>query len=154
MSNGGAASQRKKSRFTMKCMEVLSKADRRKEDWVETEIGHCANQYVKHNFFSYLQIFTDDSKDRNDHVRTGVYIQQFQIHLGNRITHKLCVYSAEMMAVIVGRQWVEEVRPDRVLLYNDPAADLLSLQTMKSMREELKREIYQYLFRPHRLGSF
>lgn len=45
----------------------------------------------------------------------GVYIPQFQIYLGNKITDKLLVDAAEMMAVIVGLQWVEEVRPDGVL---------------------------------------
>lgn len=60
------------------------------------------------HFHNYLQIFTDGSKDQTDHVGTGVNVPQFQIHLANRITDKLSVYAAEMMAVIIGLQWVEE----------------------------------------------
>ena len=57
-----------------------------------------------------------------------------------------------MMAVIFGLQWVEEVRPDRVVLCSDSAAVLSSLQTMKSNREDLILEIFQCLFRMQRLG--
>lgn len=34
------------------------------KDWVESEIGYCANQYLKNIFYNYLQIFTDGSKDK------------------------------------------------------------------------------------------
>ena len=77
---------------------------------MESKIGHCANQYVNNNFYNYLHIFTDGSKDQNDHVGAGVYIPKFKMYIGKRIPDKLSVYTAEMMAVIFGLQWVEETR--------------------------------------------
>ena len=52
----------------------------------------------------------------------------------------------------IGLQWVEEVRPDRVVLCSDSAAVFSCLQMMKSNREHLMFEIFQCLFRMQRLG--
>lgn len=41
-------------------------------------------------------------------------MSQFQIYLENGITDKVSIHLDDMMAVIVGLQWVEEVGPDRV----------------------------------------
>ncbi len=57
------------------------------------------------------------------------------INIGKRIPDQLSVYRAEIMAVIIGLQWVEEVRSDRVVCHVDLVAVLLSIQTMKSNRE-------------------
>ena len=59
-----------------------------KKNWVESKIGHCANQYVNNHFYNCLQIFTDGSKYQNDHVGAGVYIPQFKINIGKRIPDK------------------------------------------------------------------
>ncbi len=55
------------------------------------------------------------------------------------------------MAIIVGLQWVEEVKPDRVVCCVDSVAALYSIQNMKSNREDLMLEIHQNLFRLRRL---
>ena len=56
------------------------------------------------------------------------------------------------MAIITGLQWAEEVRPDRVVLCTDSLAVLESLQTEKSVREDLIIEINQYLLGLQRGG--
>ncbi len=55
------------------------------------------------------------------------------------------------MPIIVGLQWVEEVKPDRVVCCVDSVAALYSIQNMKSKREDLMLEIYQNVFRLRRL---
>ena len=83
-----------------------------KNDWLESELGHRSNQHIKNHFYNHLLIDIYWLLKRSDHVGKGMEIPQSLIHLGNRITDKLLVYTAEMMAVIVGLQWVEEVRSD------------------------------------------
>lgn len=64
----------------------------------------------------------------------------------------MSVYTAEIMAVIIGLQRVGEVRPDRVVGGVDSVAVLRSTPSMKSNGEDLMLEIRQSLFRFHRPG--
>ncbi len=38
------------------------------------------------------------------------------IYINKRLTSELLIYAAEMVAIIVGLMWVEEVRPDSIWL--------------------------------------
>ena len=87
-----------------------------RREWEEGEIAYKASNYIRDKHYGYLDIYTDGSKDENDKVGTGVYIPSMHINIGKRLTDQISVYSAEMMAIIIGLQWVEEVRPDRVVL--------------------------------------
>ncbi len=43
----------------------------------EDNIGYLVNNYVKMNYYNYMPIFTDGSKNsRSEHVGAGVYIHQ------------------------------------------------------------------------------
>ena len=59
----------------------------------------------------------------------------------------MSVYSAEMMEIIVGSQWEEEVRPDRAVLCIDSLAALQSIQIWNS-----SRYIIYIAYRLHRTG--
>ncbi len=48
--------------------------------------------------------------------------------------------------IIVGLQWVEEVKPNRVVCCVDSVAALYSIQNMKSNREDLMLEIINIYF--------
>ena len=76
------------------------------------------------------------------------------INIGKRLTDQISVYSAEMMAIIFGLQWVEEVRPDRVVLCVDSLAALQSIQSWNSNRQDLLLETQHSLYRLHRTGIF
>ncbi len=56
---------------------------------------------------------------------------------------------AEMMAIIVGLQWVEEIKP--LVCCVDSVAVLFSIQNMKSNRGDLILEIHQSPFRLFKL---
>ena len=64
----------------------------------------------------------------------------------------MSVYSAEMMAIIVGLHWVEEVRPDRAVLCVDSLEALQSIQSWNSSRQDLLLGIQLSLDRLHRTG--
>jgi hypothetical protein len=123
-----------------------------KNEWEESGKGHLASQYIRSKYYSYLDMYTDGSKDEEDKVGIGIYIPTMNVSIGKRLPDQASVYTAEMMAIIVGLQWVEEVKPDRVVCCVDSAAALYSIQNMKSDREDLMLEIQQSLFRLQRLG--
>lgn len=54
---------------------------------------------------------------------------------------------AELMAVIIGLQWVEEGRPDREEYYIDSVAGLLRIQTLKSNSDHRMLELKHWLHR-------
>jgi len=56
------------------------------------------------------------------------------------------------VAIIIALQWVEEVRPDRVISCTDSLAAIKSIQSVTSVREDLLIEMFHSLFRLHRGG--
>ncbi len=63
------------------------------------------------------------------------------LSIGRRLSDQLSVYTAEIMAIILGLHLVEEVKPDRVVYCVDSLAALYSILNMKSNRENLLLEI-------------
>ena len=100
----------------------------------------------------YLKIYSDGSKNLKGHVGIGINIPEFEIHISKRLSDHLSVSTAEMMAVILCLQWVEEVRPDRVVICTDSKAVLESIQGEGNNRKELVLEIMHSLFRLYRGG--
>ena len=122
-------------------------------EWEEGEIAYKASNYIRNNHYSYLDIYTDGFKDENDEVGTGVYIPSLHIIIGKRLPDQMSnVYSPEMMAIIIGLQWVEEVRSDRVVLCVHSLATLQSIHNWNSNRQDLLLETQQSLYRLHRAG--
>ncbi len=105
--------------------------------WEESEKGYMASKCIKSKFYSYLDIYTDGSKDEENRVGIGIYIPTLNASIVKRLPDQLSVYTAEVMAIIVGLQWVEEVKPDRVVCCVDSVAALYCIQNMKSNREDL-----------------
>ena len=70
-----------------------------------------------------------------------VYIPDFKISISKRASDQLSVYTAEMLAVIIGLQWVEEVRPDRVVICTDSLSILQSIQSTTTAREDILIEL-------------
>ena len=74
-------------------------------------------------------------------------IPEFKVNISKRLSNQLSVYTAEIVAVIIALQWVEEVRPDRVVLCTDSLAVIKSIQAVTSIREDLLIELFNSLFR-------
>ena len=121
-----------------------------KKDWLNSEKGEKASNYIKNHYTNFVQIYTDGSKDDKDRVGAGIFIPEKNFKTAKRIPNRLSVYTSEMVAVIMGLQWVEVVRPDKVVLCVDSVSVLLSLQSLKSSREDLLMEIHQSLYRLYR----
>ncbi len=76
------------------------------------------NNYVKMNYYNYMPIFTDGSKNsQSEHVGAGVYIPEFNVEISKIIIDGVSVFTSEIVAIILGLQWIEEVRPERVVIF-------------------------------------
>ena len=107
---------------------------------------HCATA----SLVLALKIYTDGSKNKEECVGVGIYIPDFKISISKRASDQLSVYTAEMLAVIIGLQWVEEVRPDRVVMCTDSLSILQSIQSTTTAREDILIELNHSLLRLHR----
>lgn len=91
---------------------------------------------MRENFNSFVQIYTDGSKGPIEQkVGIGVYIPNFKTEISLRLSNKLSVYSTELTVIIVGLQWVEQVRPNRILICSDSSSALKS----KSLQKVLEK---------------
>lgn len=85
---------------------------------------------MRENFNSFVQIYTDGSKDPIEQkVGIGVYIPNFKTEIILRPSNKLSVYSTELTAIIVGLQWVEQVRTNRILICSDSSSAHKSIKS-------------------------
>lgn len=71
---------------------------------------------VKTSLYNYLKI----SKKKQECVGMGMHVPEFKISISKRLSNQRSVYTGGMVAVIIGSQWVEEVRPDRLVMFTDP----------------------------------
>ena len=76
-----------------------------------------------------------------------MYIPRFKSQIILKLSDKLSVYSTELSAIIVGLQWVEQVKPNRVVICSDSSSALKSIMSTRTDREDLLVEIYTLLYR-------
>ncbi len=120
----------------------------------EDNIGYLVNNYVKINYYNYMTIFTDRSKNPgSEHVGAGVYIPEFNVEISKIIIDGVSVFTSEIVAIILGLQWIEEVRPERVVICSDSAAALSSLNSKETSRDDLLLEIFTIMLRIQRAGT-
>lgn len=82
----------------------------------------------------------------------GIYIPEFDIGIAKRISNKLSVYTAEMVAIIISLQWVEQVKSLKVVICSDSAAAMQSMKSGETAREDLLLEVYLILLNLQHLG--
>uniref|UniRef100_A0A3B5QMN0 Reverse transcriptase domain-containing protein n=1 Tax=Xiphophorus maculatus TaxID=8083 RepID=A0A3B5QMN0_XIPMA len=133
-------------------VNVDLKINTMKNDWNLNEIGIKTDIYLRNTYNNYLKIYTDGSKNLKGYVGIGIYISEFKKFISKRISDQLSVFTAEMVAVILSLQWVEEVRPDRVVVCTDSKAVVESIKGEGNDRKDLVLEIPHILFRLYRGG--
>ena len=54
-------------------------------------------------------------------------VPEFKVAVTKRATDNLSVYTKELLVILLAPEWVEEVRPDRVVICSDTCTALMSL---------------------------
>ncbi|KAG5278648.1 hypothetical protein AALO_G00101240 [Alosa alosa] len=119
---------------------------------VESLSGYVQS-YIRDTYHSFRDIYTDGSKDPES-GRAGASIVVRGVGVGSfwRLTDEVSVYSTEIIAIAKALEWVEEARPERVVICSDSASVLSSLQSFRSCRMDILYEVYMYLYQLERLG--
>ena len=87
------------------------------------------NRHLDTVYRDFVAIYTDGSKDpRTGRTGSAFVVQECGVAVRKRITDHLAVYTVELLLAL---QWVEEVKPDRVVICSDSCA-MLSLQSFSS----------------------
>ncbi len=77
--------------------------------------------------------------------KRAIHITEIKIDISKRISDHLLVYTAEIVAVIIALKWVEEVKPDRVIVCTDSLAVIKSIQSKTSVREVNDRTLSHFI---------
>jgi len=130
-------------------VEMRLLGDREKAEGRYTN-GYEINGFMRKKFYSCLQLYTDGSKDPIEQkVGVGVYIPKFETKISLRLSDKTSVNSSALIAIIVGLQWLEQTKPNRMatVICSDSASALKSILSTKTDREDLIVEMYTLLYR-------
>ncbi len=73
-------------------------------------------KYIQTNYFSYLQM-GQRYQNLGDRYR-NIYSRIRNKHI-KRLSNYLAIYTVELVAIMVALQWIEDVRPDRVIICSD-----------------------------------
>lgn len=104
---------------------------------------------LRNSYYNHLKIYTEQA----GMCRSWYTTPEIQNKHLQKFFLTSYLYTAEIVAAIFTLQWVEEVRPDRVVLYTDSLAVIKSIQSMTSVREDLLIELYHSLLKLHRGGT-
>uniref|UniRef100_A0A8C2HUK7 Uncharacterized protein n=1 Tax=Cyprinus carpio TaxID=7962 RepID=A0A8C2HUK7_CYPCA len=126
---------------------LLEKKNRDKE-WSSCNVQKYINDY-----HSYVQIYTDASKNIDNRIGVAFIVPEFQLAIRKRISDELSVYTGEMIAILLAIQWIEEIRPLKSVVCSDSSSSLASIQYSHSeSRPDILIEIQQTLYRIQMMG--
>ncbi|XP_016409773.1 RNA-directed DNA polymerase from mobile element jockey-like isoform X2 [Sinocyclocheilus rhinocerous] len=113
--------------FPMPLIDLqIHKVIKKPEMNMPTEV--VVQQYIKQEYYSVLQVFTDGSKEpESGRTAAAVYIPTFKIKMAKRLSDHVSVFTTELLAIILALQWIEEVQPERTVICTDSMAALTSL---------------------------
>ncbi len=90
-------------------LQILEEINNKKGYVSKNEIAQI---YIDQNYSQEIKIFTDGSKDPvSGNTAVSIYIPHVKIRIAKRTSNHLSVYSAEMIAILMVLNWVEEIQP-------------------------------------------
>ena len=97
------------------------------------------------NYSSYLQIYTDGSKNEStSEVGCAFAIPQYHITRKFKLNGQLSIFSAELTAIIEALKWVNAEKPDRVVILTDSLSSIRAIRSGNSnSRPDLLIQINQ-----------
>lgn len=101
--------------------------------------------HIDENYPGYLQIFTDGSKCPNSgKVAAAVVIPTESYTFVERLTDKLSIYTAELLAIKKSLCWIIANKPPKSIILSDSLSSLVSLKSKKSQsRPDILRSIIE-----------
>jgi hypothetical protein len=105
----------------------LEMLERLQKDREGVDLSDLFKIHSMQTYQDFVAIYTDGSKDpRTGRTGSAFVVQECGVEVRKCITDHLAVYMAELMTILLALQWVEEVKPDRVVICSDSCAVLVS----------------------------
>uniref|UniRef100_A0A9J8CA31 Uncharacterized protein n=1 Tax=Cyprinus carpio carpio TaxID=630221 RepID=A0A9J8CA31_CYPCA len=83
----------------------------------------------------------------------AVYIPLFNIRMSKRTSDHISVFTAEIIAICLALQWIEEIQPTRAVICTDSLSALNSLESgTSSARQDMINQVMQSLYRTRQYG--
>lgn len=99
--------------------------------------------YMGEKYAEWLAIYTDASR-KEEKVGVAYAIPRVKTVLAKRVSNNLAVYTAELLAIWLALQWVEDNRPRKAVIASDSSSALMSIKNGQSeSRQDLICEIMQ-----------
>lgn len=100
-----------------------------------------------------MEIYTDGYKDP-DTGQTGasMVVRGIGVSFFWRLTDEVSVYSTETVAIVKALEWLEETRPEKVVICSYSAAAINSIESSRSCRMDLLYEVYLHLHQLKGIG--
>ena len=109
--------------------ETLKATINKKTDSTKS-IEDKSKHLISSQYSSYLQIFTDGSKGEGRKVVGCVFaIQSYQVTRKFKLNGNVSIFTAELTAIIEALKWVDQHKPDKVVILTD---SLSSIRAIKS----------------------
>lgn len=107
----------------------------------EVDFRYAFSEYIRAQYPRHIQVYTDGSKD-SEHQTTGaaflVKVASNQWISGvKRTSNYLAVYTVKLIGILLALQWVEEIKPDNVLICTDSVSVLKTLRSFKSSHQDI-----------------
>lgn len=108
-----------------------------KERNKNVDLVHEVYTYIERKYKEYVQVFTDGSKDpMTDSTGSAVAVPSHRVGVCRRTSDFLSVYTVELYAIRMALEWVEQVKPNAVLICSDSASALVSLRIGRSSNHQ------------------
>lgn len=105
-----------------------------------------AENHIHKNYKNCIKIYTDGSKDaKNQKTGCAFTIPALKIEQKFKLNSHLTVYTAEMIALVQALKWINNNKPDRVVILTDSLSAVQSLGSGKSTTRQdvLDQALYQ-----------
>ena len=95
-------------------------------------ILEITNDHISSNYSEHLKIYTDGSKDTNQTVAAAMVIPSKNVTIKKRLSNKLSIYAAELIAIQYALNWTLVNRPQKVAVLSDSLSALQSINLRNS----------------------
>lgn len=112
------------------------------------------NSYIGRRYSDSVVIYTDASRVSDGRVGVAFVIPDIGVCIKKRTSDNIAVYTAELLAILLALNWVEENGTGKFAIASDSNSAVISIKNLRSeTREDIVNEIGQVLERVCRQGK-
>lgn len=92
-----------------------------------SKLKAIADEYIEKNCSQSIKIFTDGSKIPSGETSSAFVIPELNVCRGYKLPPHVCVFTCELVAILMALYWVDEFRPIDATIFTDSLSALQSM---------------------------